>query len=162
MNAAVSLPPRRMPLLEDTAQVHLTTLHLDGGRLSVSLRTTFDGIEYVGKLWFTDEALREAPLRDRSSLPGRTRDESIALARRLTEHELTARYRRALAEKRRFHDLRKTTDDVLSKIRYLNQVTISMRTGLLDVEGAAQELELTEQQLHELISSMRVVAARGE
>ena len=31
--------------------------------------------------------------------------------------------------------LRKATDEILAKIRYLNQVAISMRAGLLDVEG---------------------------
>jgi hypothetical protein len=150
-----------MPLLEDSAQTHLTTLHLDGGRYSVSVRTTFDGIEFVGKLWFTDEALGEPPLRDRASLPGRTRDESIALARRLTEQELTQRFRRAMAEKRRFLELRRTTDEVLAKIRYINQVTISMRSGLLDVAGASQELEITEQQLHDLVSEIRTSAGQA-
>ena len=68
------------------------------------------------------------------------------------------RYRRAMAEKRRYHGLRKCTDDVLAKIRYLNQVAISMRAGLLDVDGAAQEIDLTEKQLHELIGELRVHA----
>ena len=147
-----------MPLLEDSAQTHLTTLHLDGGRVSVSVRTTYDGIEFVGKLWYTDETLREPPIRDRSSLPGRTREESLALAQRLTDHELTLRYRRATAEKRRFHELRRTTEEVLEKIRYINQVTISMQSGLLDVGGASQELALTEQQLHDLVTEIRLTA----
>jgi hypothetical protein len=33
-----------------------------------------------------------------------------------------------------------------------------MRAGLLDVEGAAQELELTERQLHELVDRLRPTA----
>ena len=78
----------------------------------------------------------------------------LALAKRLTSDELVKRHRRALAEKRRFHGLRKATDEILAKIRYLNQVAISMRAGLLDVEGAAQEIDLTEKQLHALIDRL--------
>ena len=40
----------------------------------------------------------------------------------------------------------------------LNQVAISMRAGLLDVDGAAQEIDLTEKQLHELIDRLRSYA----
>ena len=82
--------------------------------------------------------------------------------RRLTPADLLKRYRRAQAEKRRFHVLRRVTDDILAKIRYLNQVGISMRAGLLDVEGAAQELQLTERQLHELIDRLRPAAGVEE
>ena len=66
--------------------------------------------------------------------------------------------RRAVAERRRFFELRHATDDVLQKIRYLNQVSISMRAGLLDEEGAAQEVEITEKQLHELVDRLRIAA----
>ena len=68
------------------------------------------------------------------------------------------RYRRALAEKRRFTGLRKATEDILEKIRYLNQVAISMRAGLLDAEGAAAEIELTERQLHDIVEKLKVFA----
>jgi hypothetical protein len=95
---------------------------------------------------------------DRGSLPGRTRDETLTLARRLTPQELMLRYRRALAEKRRFTGLRKATEDILEKIRYLNQVAISMRAGLLDNDGAAAEIELTERQLHEIVEKLKVFA----
>jgi hypothetical protein len=54
--------------------------------------------------------------------------------------------------------LRKVTEEILSKIRYLNQVAISMRAGLLDMDGAAQEIDLTEKQLHELIDRLRSYA----
>ena len=47
------------------------------------------------------------------------------------------------------------TDEILSKIRYLNQVAVSMRAGLLDVDGAAQEIGMTERQLHDLIDQLR-------
>ena len=143
--------------LHDIVQPHIATIEHNGRRLDVSFRIAFDGIEYVGRLWFADERLSES-LPDRGALPGRSRDEVIALAQRLTPPELTLRYRRALSERRRFMDLRRATDEVLSKIRYLNQVSISMKAGLLDREGAAQEIELTEKQLHELVSRLRFAA----
>ena len=140
---------------DQIAQVHIATFTAADKRINASARVIFDGIEYVGRLWFADESLSNPPLPDRAAFPGRTREEAIDLARRLTPQELEKRYRRALAEKRRFHGLRRATDEILSKIRYLNQVAISMRAGLLDLEGAAQELELTERQLHECINKLR-------
>lgn len=140
--------------MNEITQPHIATIEHDGRRYSVSLRVVFDGIEYVGRLWFADDSWDDLGLPDRGAFPGRTREEAIALARRLTTDELIRRHRRALAEKRKFHGLRRATDEVLSKIRYLNQVAISMRAGLLDVDGAAQEIELTEKQLHSLIDRL--------
>jgi hypothetical protein len=147
-----------MPLHDDTVQPHVTTIDYQGRRYSVSCRIAFDGIEYVGRLWFADDAWDDTGIPDRGALPGRDRDEVLELARRLSPAELVLRYRRALAEKRRFIGLRKVTEEVLSKIRYLNQVAISMRAGLLDMDGAAQEIDLTEKQLHELIDRLRSYA----
>jgi hypothetical protein len=147
-----------MPLHDDTVQPHVTTIDYQGRRYSVSCRIAFDGIEYVGRLWFADDAWDDTGIPDRGALPGRDRDEVMALAKRLSPAELVLRYRRALAEKRRFVGLRKVTEEVLSKIRYLNQVAISMRAGLLDMDGAAQEIDLTEKQLHELIDRLKSYA----
>jgi len=147
-----------MPLHDDTVQPHVTTIDYQGRRYSVSCRIAFDGIEYVGRLWFADDAWDDTGIPDRGALPGRDRDEVMALAKRLSPAELVLRYRRALAEKRRFIGLRKVTEEVLSKIRYLNQVAISMRAGLLDMDGAAQEIDLTEKQLHELIDRLKSYA----
>lgn len=151
-----------MPLHVDSQQTHITAIDHDGRRYNVSVRTHFDGIEYVGRLWFADDAWDDAGIPDRGPLPGRTRDEVLALAKRLTPQDLVLRYRRAVAEKRRFVGLRRATDEILSKIRYLNQVAISMRAGLLDVDGAAQEIALTERQLHEIVDRLRVYAGVEE
>ena len=145
-------------MAEETVQPHIATLEYDGRRFDVTCRVVFDGIEYVGRLWFNDEAWDDAGLPDRGALPGRTREESLMLARRLTQQDILLRYRRALAEKRRFVGLRKATDEILGKIRYLNQVAISMRAGLLDTEGAAAEIDLTERQLHDIIERLRAFA----
>ena len=151
-----------MNTYDDVSQPHIATIDSDGRRYDVSCRVGFDGVEYVGRLWFADEAWDDLGLPDRGAFPGRTRDEVLALARRLTPDELVKRHRRALSEKRRFHGLRKATDEILAKIRYLNQVAISMRAGLLDVEGAAQEIDLTEKQLHGLIDRLSVHAGIEE
>jgi hypothetical protein len=144
--------------LHDIVQPHIADLEHDGKQLSVSCRIAFDGIEYVGRLWFADQRDPEVAIPDRGALPGRSRDEVIALATRLTQPELALRYRRALAEKRRYFELRKVTEEILAKIRYINQVSISIRAGLLDKEGAAQELDITEKQLHELVDRLHIAA----
>jgi hypothetical protein len=140
--------------VNEITQPHIATIESDGRRYNVSLRVVFDGVEYVGRLWFADESWDDLGIPDRGAFPGRTKEESIAMAQRLTTDELVRRHRRAVAEKRKFHGLRRATDEVLAKIRYLNQVAISMRAGLLDVDGAAQEIDLTEKQLHALIDRL--------
>ena len=144
--------------MSEITQPHIATIDSDGRRYNVSLRVVFDGVEFVGRLWFADESWDDLGLPDRGAFPGRTKEESIALARRLTTDELVRRHKRAVAEKRKFHGLRRATDEVLAKIRYLNQVAISMRAGLLDVDGAAQEIDLTEKQLHTLIDRLAAYA----
>ena len=51
---------------------------------------------------------------------------------------------------------------MLARVRYLNQVSLSMRAGLLDADGAAQEIGLVEEQLHEIVSQLKSVAARED
>ena len=139
---------------DEIVQPHVGIIEHGGHRYSVSVRIVWDGIEFVGRLWFADEGWDDLGIPDRGAFPGRTREEVISQAKRLTEPNMVKRYKRALAEKRRFAGLRKHTDEILAKIRYLNQVAVSMRAGLLDVEGAAQEIDLTEQQLHRLIDDL--------
>ena len=147
---------------DEIIQPYVATIESEGRRYNVSVRVLYDGIEYVGRLWFADEAWDDLGIPDRGAFPGRSREEVITLAKRLTPAELVKRHRRALAEKRRFLGLRKHTEEILAKIRYLNQVAISMRAGLLDVEGAAQEIDLTEKQLHGLIDHLSEHAGKEE
>lgn len=137
---------------------HVGALTIDGKDIDVTLRVAHDGIEYVGRLWFTEAAWDDAGIPDRAAFCGRTPDDALVLAQRLTPDDLTHRYHRAVAEKRRFHALRKVTDEMLVKIRYMNQLSISMRAGLLDLEGAAQEIETAERQLHEIVDRLRHAA----
>jgi hypothetical protein len=151
-----------MHLSHDVVQPFIATIEHQGRRFNVTCRVAFDGIEYVGRLWFTEVGAADAELPDRAAIPGRTRDEVIALSKQLTPLELGLRLRRALAEKRRYLRLRHVTTEILTKIRYLNQIAISVRVGLLDEEGAAQEIELTERQLHECIDRLREDAGAEE
>ena len=126
-------PPRgHLTPVRDDEHPHIATLEYDGRRFNVTCRISFDGIEYVGHLWFADEAWDDNGVPDRGSLPGPHARRGARPRAALTPQELMLRYRRALAEKRRFTGLRKATEDILEKIRYLNQVAISMRAGLLD------------------------------
>jgi hypothetical protein len=137
----------------------VATLEAEGRRYRVTVYVSHDGIEFVGRLWFADhDATDVAGIPDRGVLPGRTEAEVITMARRLRPDELQQRFRRANAEKRRYHGLRQLTSEVLDKVRYLNQVGVSMRSGLLDAEAATQELELTERQLIELIKQAKRLA----
>ena len=115
----------------------------------------YDGVEHVGHLWFADEAWEDDGVRDHGSIPGQSPDEVVDHAKHLTDADLALRFERAQAEKRRFHGLRRVTDDVLSHIRYLNKVATSMRAGLLDVDEAAAEIDETEQRLHEMVGQLR-------
>jgi len=136
----------------------LTTIHVDGRDVRVTLHSAHDGIELVGRLFFAEQGWTNSGIPDRGVLPGRTLYDVELMARDLRVEELAQRYRRANAEKRRFHGLRQLTLELLSKVRYMNQVAVSVRTGLLDGEAAGQELDLTEGQMEELVRQVRHLA----
>jgi hypothetical protein len=128
---------------------------LDGRRFEATCPITWDGVEYVGRIVFSEIATNAPPIPDRGTYPGRDREEVLRSTQRFTPEELAQRLHRALVEKREFHELRNVTQDILAKIRYMNQVALSMHAGLLDAEGANGEIELTEKQIHELVSQLR-------
>lgn len=136
----------------------LTDITVDGRDVRVTLHTAHDGIEFVGRLFFAESGWSNSGIPDRSNFPGRSIDDVLGLVRALQPEELAQRYRRANAEKRRYHGLRQITLEVLAKVRYMNQVGVSMRTGLLDAEAAHQEMELTEAQMLELVVQMKHLA----
>jgi hypothetical protein len=139
----------------DTIHREIAMIDIDGKRLAVSLGVTFDGIEHIGRLWFAEEDWEDAGIPDHGVLCGRSAEEVIAAAHRFSGSELVARHRRATVNKRRYLSLRAGTDEILRKVRYLNQVAVSMRAGLIDLEGAAQEIDFTEQELHALVAQLR-------
>lgn len=142
----------------DNERIFLATIEVGGHKYDADCRITWDGIEYVGRVWFTGESTEDGRLPDRGAIPGRTREEVVALAERLTPDELRTRFTRALSEKRRFLSLRNVTTEILAKIRYVNQLASSMRAGLIEPDGARAEIELTEKQLHDLVSMLKAHA----
>jgi hypothetical protein len=134
-------------------------IEVDGRAYSVTVFVEFDGIEHVGHLWFSDaEWTEDEGVRDHGAMPGTTPNAILSHARALTTEDLVARYQRAVAERRRFHGLRQVTQDVLSQIRHLNKVAMSMRAGLLDIDEAAAEIDSTELRLHEMVDRLRLFA----
>ncbi|MDQ3516042.1 MAG: hypothetical protein M3403_04625, partial [Gemmatimonadota bacterium] len=61
-------------------------------------------------------------------------------------------------EKRRYVKLRRSVDEILAKVKYMNRVAVSMRGGMLDNEGAGQELDLITKQLQEIVTRLKDVA----
>jgi hypothetical protein len=144
--------------LSDATLPPIGTIDYQERRIAVSCRIGFDGVEYVGRLWFAPEDGTEPALPDRAAIPGRSRDDVLSFAQRLTPHELLVRHRRALAEKRRYASLRRATEEIIAKIKYMNQLAISMRAGVIDPDGASQELELTEQQIIDIVTHLKEFA----
>jgi hypothetical protein len=156
-----------MQQADESVQPRVATLHVGEKDIIVSVLVSYDGVEYVGRLWFHEADSDDDGVPDRGPLSGRSKGEVETSARKLTESELLARYRRALTNKRRYLALRATTNEILRNVRYLNQVAISMRAGLIDPEGAEQEIDFAEHQLHEIVARLRGVAGveangRGE
>lgn len=144
--------------LAPVTQTQLAMLQVDDRAIHVSLQIAHDGIEYLGRLMFSESGWNDGGMPDRSAIPGRTVDDVLRRARDLRPDELTQRFRRANTQKRRYHGLRHLTQDVLAKVRYMNQVAVSMRSGLLDPDAAQQELDLTEVQMVELVRQMKHLA----
>lgn len=145
-----------------TEELFVTTVDIDDRRYNVTVEVVFDGIEHVGHLWFSDEAWDDDGARDHGAIAGRDTNDVLRHAQTLSPADLTLRFRRAQADKRRYHGLRRATEDVLQGIRYLNKVATSMRAGLLDVQEAAAELDETERRLHTMIGELRRCAGVSE
>ncbi len=139
-------------------QTEIGTIEADDSRFRVVLHVAHDGIEYVGRLFFVEVGWDDSGFPDRGVLPGRSEAEVLELALRLTDDELAMRFRRGNAEKRRYHALRRLTCDILDKIRYMNRVAVSHRKGLIEMQSARQEIELTEKQLLQLVVEAQNVA----
>ena len=141
--------------MTESAAPPIASFDHQGRRYIVTCRIGFDGVEYIGRLLFAPQDGAEAPMPDRSAVPGRTRDEVLSLAQRFTPQELMVRHRRAMAEKRRYLSLRRATDEIIAKVRYMNQLALSMKAGVIDHDGAAQEMLLTEQQIIDVVVRLK-------
>jgi hypothetical protein len=133
------------------------TITIDGQKYFVSLRVGYDGVEHIGRLLFTD-ASTEITYQDHGSVPGTSVEDAVHKARQLSENQLEQRCHRALSEKRRFGKLRRTTDKMIEKIKYLNRVAIGLEKGLLDPEGGKAELDQAQSELLDIVRTLRLHA----
>ena len=133
----------------------IRTITVDGRKYNVILRVGYDGVEYVGRLRFTDATAPDHIFQDHGSIPGASMLEAVRKAKEFTVREIETRLHRALSEKRRFNKLRDATDDMINTIKYLNRLAIDIKKGRLDEDGGKQELEHVQNQLLEIVRSFR-------
>jgi hypothetical protein len=136
------------------ADHEIRVVTVDGHSYRVSLHVGFDGIEYIGRLWFIDAKDDQLSFQDHGAVPGFTVQDAVRKAREFSQAELEHRCHRALSEKRRFGSLRKATDEMINQIKYLNQVVINLRGGMLDREGAHEEIQQIQKQILEIVRSL--------
>jgi hypothetical protein len=146
------IPGRGSNLLGSEHEVRVVTV--DGHTYRVSLDVGFDGIEYIGRLWFIDKIDPELAFQDHGAIPGATAEEAARKARDLSQAELEHRCHRALSEKRRFGKLRRATDEMINQIKYLNRVVINLQTGMLDREAGQEEIQQIQQQILAIVRSL--------
>jgi hypothetical protein len=135
----------------------IRTITVDDRKYSVALRVGFDGVEHVGRLWFTDTVTGVA-YQDHGAIPGISTLDAVRKAKEFNETEVEQRCYRALSEKRRFSKLRGATDKIIEKIKYLNRVAIGLEKGIIDRDGGKQELDQIQGQLLEIVQSLRTHA----
>jgi hypothetical protein len=132
----------------------IRTITVDGQNYFVSLRVVYDGIEYLGRLRFTD-ATSQITYPDHGAIPGMIADEAVRKAKELSETQMEQRCYRALSEKRRFSKLRNATDEMINKIKHLNRVAIGLEKGMIDPAGGKHELDQVQGELLEIVKSLR-------
>jgi len=135
----------------------IRTITIDGQKFFVSLRVTYDGVEHIGRLLFT-EASTEIAYQDHGGVPGTSVADAVAKAREFSQTELEQRCHRAMSEKRRFGKLRRATDQVIDKIRHLNRLAIGLEKGVLDPESGKLELDKAQADLLDIVRSLRLHA----
>ena len=134
----------------------IRAITLDGQKYSVSLRVIHDGVEYLGRLRFTDAS--GMTYQDHGAVPGSTALDAVRRATAFGEGEMAQRCYRALAEKRRFSRLRTATDEMINKIKHLNRVAIGLEKGIIDPASGKQELDEVQAELLQIVRTLRVHA----
>ncbi len=57
-----------MQQVDETVQPRVATLHVDGKNIIVSVLVSYDGVEYVGRLWFNEADSDDEGVPDRGPL----------------------------------------------------------------------------------------------
>jgi hypothetical protein len=140
-----------------TTDHEIRSITLDGENYTVSLRVGYDGVEYLGRLRFTD-AKSEITYQDHGAVPGISVLDAVRKAKEFSETEMSQRCYRALSEKRRFSRLRSTTDEMISKIKHLNRIAIGLEKGIIDPDGGKQELNQVQSELLDIVRTLRLHA----
>ena len=143
-----------MSPLSTSSDHQIREITVDGQKFFVSLRVGFDGVEHVGRLLFT-EASTEIAYQDHGGVPGISMLDAVRKAKEFSQSELEQRCHRAMSEKRRFGKLRRATDQMLEKIKYLNRVAIGLEKGMLEPEAGKLELDQAQGELLDIVRSLR-------
>src|SRR5258706_13603015 len=69
----------------------ISSITVDGKEYRVALRLAYDGVEYIGRLWFSDPNSDQMGIPDHGAVPGRTIAEAVEVARKLTPQDLERR-----------------------------------------------------------------------
>jgi hypothetical protein len=147
-----------MGLSAASSEHEIRVIAVDGNTYRTTLRVGFDGVEYIGRLWFIDKIDSELAFLDHGAIPAATVEEAVRKAGEFSDGELEHRCHRALGEKRRFGRLRRATDEMINQIKYLNRVVISLQSGMLDREGGQQEIQQIQNQILEIVRSLPIHA----
>ena len=130
---------------------------VDGQKYHVSLRVSYDGVEYLGRLQFTDDS-SEITYQDHGTVPGTTALDAVKKALAFSGKEMEQRCYRALSEKRRFSKLRNATDEMINKIRHLNRIAIGLEKGVIDPNVGKPELDQIQSELLDIVKTLRLHA----
>jgi len=142
--------------------IELPAIAIDEQWYEVSVQLWHDGTKYAGRLWFEGPGTGEGGMPGRRLFYGGTPDELLERVQELTQDELRAQFRHAMVDRRRYLPLRAATDEILRNIRQLNQVAVEWRTGAADAQQCEQEMDRIEEQLRELVASLRTLAGLEE
>jgi hypothetical protein len=143
-----------MPKDSEYTDHPIRTIIVDRQDYDVMLRVGFDGIEYIGHLWFT-HVPSKLSYQDHGAVPGIDLLDAVRKAQEYTEREMEQRCYRALSEKRRFNRLRRATDQMVNKIRHLNRVVVGLEKGMIEQEAGKKELAEIQGQLLEIVKLLR-------
>ena len=143
-----------MPLPPTSSHHEIRPITVDGLKYHVSLRVGYDGVEYIGRLQFTDDS-SEITYQDHGTVPGTTALDAVKKALAFSANEMERRCYRALSEKRRFIKLRSATDEIINKIRHLNRVVIGLEKGMIDPAVGKPELDQVQSELLAIVKTLR-------
>jgi hypothetical protein len=150
-------PAERWRTLSASTDHPIREITLDDQIYNVTLRVSYDGVEYLGRLRFMDTG-SGITFQDHAAVPGSSALDTVRRASEFSETEMAQRCYRALSEKRRFTKLRSTTDEIINKIRFLNRIAVGLEKGLIDEVGGKQELDQVQGELLDIVRTLKLHA----